>query len=372
MILNIIATTVLATIAAAIIYFVFIELMKIKKFKNDFFIYKDKPKNNDIIAKENNVFDSFVNNEMSFEEIKQHALNIEKIKRELSSDSNNQVIEVDYVTASQILKNWDKKVLISEDGKLVLTNIKNKNDDRIVNEKKSEVIIEENNTKIKKEKDTNIVIINEKKSEVIIKENNHPLDKSIDSVFETILDDKKIKFEENFYDYIFEENFSSMKLIHESIKKLIEKEFYEIVKKEDDIYVKAEVFFKFLLELNENEDFNIIDENFIEKYLSDYSHKLNNSVKANFIYSINKISPNLFYINEKDRFTKYSFFVLDEKEKNERIIKGNFIVFKNIDSIQYKIKEPDIAIPNVGGANLYITQKREAINKEDNKDEPIF
>jgi uncharacterized membrane protein len=85
MILNIIATTVLATVAIAIIYFVFIELIKIKKFKNDFLIHKEKPKNNEIIVKEKNTFDSFINNEMSFEEIKQHALNIEKNQRELSS-----------------------------------------------------------------------------------------------------------------------------------------------------------------------------------------------------------------------------------------------------------------------------------------------
>lgn len=124
MALNIILTTVLVFLAAAIIYFVFVELIKIRNFKNELFKINKKANLNQVIEKEKSVYDKFVNTDMSFEEIKDHALNIEKVKKELSGFSSNATIEVDYVTASQILKNWDKKVLISEDGKIVLTNIK--------------------------------------------------------------------------------------------------------------------------------------------------------------------------------------------------------------------------------------------------------
>lgn len=143
MALNIILTTVLVFLGAAIIYIVFVEVLKIKDFKNQLLKSNQKSNIKQVIEKEKSVYDKFVNTDMSFEEIKEHALNIEKIKQELAGNSSNATIEVDYVTASQILKNWDKKVLISEDGKIVLTNIKKLEQKEILIENERKICIDE-------------------------------------------------------------------------------------------------------------------------------------------------------------------------------------------------------------------------------------
>lgn len=355
MILNIILTTVLVFLAAAIIYFVFAEMIKIKNFKNELFKINKKANLNQVIEKEKSVYDKFVNTDMSFEEIKDHALNIEKVKKELSGSSSNATIEVDYVTASQILKNWDKKVLISEDGKIVLTNIKkNVTVKNTENEKLSSNIIHNETPYTKKD--------------------FFPLEEvtKIDADFDKIINEQKIKFEDAFYDYLLKENFSNFEAIKESLKTIIEKNFNDVVKHKNELYIKAEIFFKSLLELNDNDNFNIIDEDFIEKYLNEYTTSFNEKHKQIFIQNINANSNNIFYINEKNRFTKYSFFVVNEKEENELIIEGNFIIINNSDFIPYQLFEASIFIPNFGGAELYKNKRKEESKKQTIKEEPIF
>ena len=154
-------------------------MIKIKNFKNELFKINKKANLNQVIEKEKNVYDKFVNTDMSFEEIKEHALSIEKIKQELAGNSSNATIEVDYVTASQILKNWDKKVLISEDGKIVLTNIKKLEQKEILIENERKICIDEPEEIIVQKEEVNLP-----QEEV-----------KIDATFEKLIHNQKIKFE---------------------------------------------------------------------------------------------------------------------------------------------------------------------------------
>lgn len=356
MALNIILTTVLVFLGAAIIYIVFVEVLKIKDFKNQLLKSNQKSNIKQVIEKEKSAYDKFVNTDMSFEEIKEHALSIEKIKQELAGNSSNATIEVDYVTASQILKNWDKKVLISEDGKIVLTNIKKLEQKEILIENERKICIDEPEEIIVQKEEVNLP-----QEEV-----------KIDATFEKLIHNQKIKFEDTFYDYILKENFSNLEAVNESLKTIIEKNFNDVVKHKNELFIKAETFFRSLIELNSDEDFAIFDEDFIKKYLSDFSTNYNEKSKLFFIENVNKNSENIFYINEKNRFTKYSFFVVNEKEKNELIIEGSFVVLKRSDFIPYEILEASIFIPNFGGAELYKSKRKEENKKQIIEEEPLF
>jgi len=353
MILNIIVLLLSLVIAAAIAYLIYREIIDTKKLKESI-LAESKNKNKKVTAMgKTNQFDKFINNDMSFDEIRNHALEIERVKKALMGGTK-EIIEVDYVTASQILKNWDKKVLISEDGKIVLTssekekNLNHKVPSPVANKPiKKPVEIEKEETdltidldvekiEIKKEEE-----IEEKKEEVELKIINEKKE-NIEEAFEKIIKRDKIRVEDDFFDYIFENNFSTSEKIKNSLENILNKNLHDVVKFQEKIYVKSEMFFKSLLELDN--DINL-DEIFAEEYFNIYISRPNDRVKSNFIKNINNIVENIFLINEKGRVARSLFFVLNKSKENEREAEGMFLIINNCEFIKSSpIKETDFAI----------------------------
>lgn len=385
--LNIIVTLFGIACAAFIFYVLYNFLLKnkniltIEKTKDDYIA--NKP-----IEKEKSI-DKFLIGNITVEQMKEHIALIEKTKMDLKT-SDKKEIEVDYVIASAILKNWDSKVLVDENGRIVLTNLANEHTIKVEPTEKtksedSKIIIKTKDgqtknleeeyvdveTQIKKkesipiDEEKNGKILNEKIPQIIheIKSNNYNI-AATDGNFNN--DDELIKDEDALYHSIklsitSEDDLKNF--ISNIIGNILDKKNindYTFVKTQKDdkefLFISSAHFFKEIVMSNSL----FIDETYMEELLL-LSEKLND-IKSDLISHCNSIfQDDLFLCTEVKKknqihIAKPVMFVFNEGQEDEIIVRDFYLALTNfIPDFNYENKT-NIFFTNYGAGENYINK----------------
>jgi len=350
---------------------------KNKKIFNDE-IEKEKKaamNNSNVIVEENNTFKKFINTDLSFQELQELQNDVTLIEKKLLSNTEEE-IEVDYVTASQILKNWDSKVLVSEDGKLIMTGMKQNEvkgkkfnpNINFENINRSYVDIEKLEAKDIVTPKENITFEDDVADVLDIIENVSDIDKQIDDdinkiekIEKEIIGEKieEIKDEKDYFNYLISNIITNKTKAKNLINGIIDMEnrdtlnIFYYKKNHCELLFNAKVFFTNLYKIK----LFSINEELNNKLILEA--EILNEEKVEFIVKLNLLIGNDFFKTTKlpkgkVHIAKKLFVIFEDK-------KESIDFFLNINYLESKIdfREPEFIFNNQGAYSTHVKYKKD-------------